>query len=132
MPLTADRNTPSMDGELIAVPVATATTIYAGSIVVANANGYAAPGSTATTLQYPRGADETVADARANGAKTILVRRKQAFKWGNYASDAIVQADLGKTAYIFDDAQVAKTSGGSTRSIAGKIIQLDSDGVWIE
>jgi len=132
MPLTADRNTPSMDGELIAVPVATATTIYAGSIVVANPNAYAPPASTATTLQYLGRAEETVVNAGANGAKTILVRRKQAFKWGNYASDAIVQADLGKTAYIFDDAQVAKTSGGSTRSIAGKIIQLDSDGVWIE
>lgn len=132
MPLTADRNTPSMDGELISVPVATATTIYAGSIVVANASGYAAPGSTATTLQYLGRAEETVVNAGANGAKSIQVRRKQAFKWGNYASDAIVQADLGKTAYIFDDAQVAKTSGGSTRSIAGKIIQLDSDGVWIE
>ena len=37
--LTADRNTPSMEGELVSVPVATAVTIFAGSLVAANNSG---------------------------------------------------------------------------------------------
>ena len=50
----------------------------------------------------------------------------------NYGSDAVVQADLGKTCYIYDDETVAKTNGSSARSAAGKIVGIDSDGVWVE
>jgi hypothetical protein len=132
MALAADRNTPSMEGELLSVPVATGVTIFAGALVVANANGYAAPGSVATTLQYLGRAEEQVVNAGANGAKNVLVRRKLAFKWLNHGADLVVQADLGKTCYIVDDQTVAKTTGGATRSAAGKVIQIDADGVWVE
>lgn len=131
--LAADRNTHAMDGELLSVPVATNTVIFAGSLVVANASGYAAPGAVATTLQYLGRAEQSVNNnPGANGAKSVLVARKKAFKWVNYASDLIVQADLGKTCYIVDDQTVAKTNGTSTRSVAGKVIQIDADGVWVE
>ncbi|WP_300335632.1 hypothetical protein [Accumulibacter sp.] len=131
--LAADRNTPAMDGELLAVLVATNTVIYAGSLVAANASGYAAPGSVATTLQYLGRAEQSVNNnPGANGAKSVLVSRRKAFKWANHGADLVVQADLGKTCYIVDDQTVAKTSGGSTRSIAGKVIQIDADGVWVE
>jgi stage V sporulation protein SpoVS len=132
MSLAADRNTPSTEGELIPVPVATATTIYAGSLVAANATGFAVPGAVATTLTYLGRAEEQVVNAGANGAKTVLVRRKQAFKWLNHGADLVVQADLGKTCYIVDDQTVAKTTGGATRSAAGRVIGIDSDGVWVE
>ena len=49
--LTADRNTPFKDGETIPVPVAAGAVIFAGALTVANATGYAAPGSTAATLR---------------------------------------------------------------------------------
>lgn len=131
--LTADRNTQHKDGELVGVPVAANAKIFAGAIVVANANGYAAPGSTALSLTYLGRAEEFVDNTGgANGAKTINVRRKKAFKYGNLGADAVVQADLGKTAYIADDQTVAKTDGGGTRSAAGKVVGLDADGVWIE
>ena len=45
---------------------------------------------------------------------------------------SVVQADLGKTCYIVDDETVAKTDGTATRSAAGKVVGLDSDGVWVE
>lgn len=133
MGLAADRNTPMKDGELISVPVATNTTIYAGSLVVANASGYAAPGSVATTLTYlGRAEEQVVNNPGANGAKSVLVRRRKAFKWLNHGADAVVQADLGKTCYIVDDQTVAKTSGTSTRSAAGTVVGVDSDGVWVQ
>jgi hypothetical protein len=133
MALTADRKTNMKDGELISVPVAASTKIYAGGLTVANATGYAAPGSTATTLTYLGRAEETVDNTGgADGAKNILVRRKKAFKWKNYGSDLVTQAELGKTCYIVDDEQVAKTDGTSTRSAAGKVVGIDSDGVWVE
>lgn len=132
MALAADRNTPCMDGEIISVPVATGVTIYAGAIVAANNSGYATPGAVAATLTYLGRAEEQVVNAGANGAKNILVRRKKGFKWDNYGSDAVTVALLGKNCYIYDDATVAATSGGSARSIAGKVIGVEADGVWVE
>lgn len=131
--LAADRNTPMKDGEVVAVPMAANAKIFAGALAVANATGYAAPGSTATTLTYLGRAEEFKDNTGgADGATTILVRRKKAFKWKNAAADLITQAELGKTCYIVDDETVAKTNGGNTRSAAGKVVGIESDGVWVE
>ncbi len=131
--LTADRNTQHKDGELLGVPAAANAVVRAGAIVVANASGYAAPGSTALNLKYIGRAEEFVDNTGgANGAKTVQVRRNKAFKWANLGADPVVQADLFKTCYIADDQTVAKTDGGGTRSAAGKVIGLDADGVWVE
>lgn len=131
--LVADRNTPYKDGETIPVPVAASAVIFAGALVVANATGFAAPGSVATTLTYLGRAESSVNNTGgADAAKTVVVRRKKAFKWANHAADLVTQADLGKVCYILDDQTVAKTSAGSTRSIAGKVLQVEADGVWVE
>ena len=120
-----DRKTDMMDAELIPVPVAANAVIGAGKIVVANATGFAAPGSTATTLTYLGRAEEAVdSTGGADGDLNILVRRKKAFKFINYASDLIVQADLFQTCYIVDDETVAKTDGTGTRSAAGKVVGI--------
>ena len=130
MALTGDRNTALKDGELIVVPMATAKKVFAGGIVAADANGYATPGATATTLTFLGRAEETVDNTGANGAKTVTVRRKKAFLWKNSGTDAVVQADLGKTCYIEDDQTVSHTVTG--KSIAGKVIGIGTEGVWVE
>lgn len=133
MALTADRNTPLKDGELIAVPVAANAKIFAGALVVANSTGFAAPGSVATTLTYLGRAEEYVDNTGgANGDKTVNIRRRKAFKFKNHGADLIVQADLGKVCYIVDDETVAKTNGGATRSAAGTVVGIEADGVWIQ
>lgn len=132
-PLTEDRNTPMKDGELVGVPVAANAKIFGGAIVAANASGFGAPGSTATTLTYLGRADGFVDNTGgADGAKTVQVRRKKVFKFANAAADLVTQADLGKTCYIVDDQTVAKTNGANTRSAAGKVVGVDADGVWVE
>lgn len=129
--LTRDRNTPLKNAEVIGVPAATNAVIHAGAIVVANATGYAAPGSTAVGLTYLGRAEESVNNTSgADGAATVLVRRLNAFKWANDGS--ISQAHQGKTAYIVDDQTLAATDGTGTRSAAGRIVGIESDGVWIE
>lgn len=131
MPLTADRNTQMKDGELIAVKMAVAK-VFAGSLVAINASGYATPGAAAATLTYFGRAEETVDNSAGSaGDVTVQVRRGKMFKWGNYASDAVTQAELGKLCYIYDDAQVAKTSGDGARSVAGIVLGVDADGVWV-
>ena len=131
--LTADRNTASQHADVISVPVAASTKIFAGSLVVANATGYAAPGSTATTLTYLGRADEYVDNsAGADGALSIRVRRRAAFYFDNSSTDAVTQASLGKACYIVDDHTVSKTNGSSAQSAAGIVVGLDANGVWVE
>jgi len=132
MPLTADRNTQMKDGELIAVPIATAKKIFAGSLVAANATGYATPGAVAATLTYLGRAEETVDNTGADGALSVLVRRGKAFKFANSAADAVTQASMGKVCYIEDDQTVSATSATGARSAAGIVIGVEADGVWVQ
>jgi len=131
--LTEDRNTKMQEAELIAQPVAANAVIYAGALVVLNAAGFAAPGVTALNLTYYGRAEEAVNNTGGtNGDKNVLIRRKKAFYFANLGADPVVQADVGKPCFIVDDQTVAKTSGTNTRSVAGTVIAVDANGVWIE
>lgn len=132
MPLANDRNTPHKDTETIVVPAAAGAKIRAGAIAMANATGFAVQGSTSATLTYLGRADTSADNAGADGAMSVTIRRKKAFKWLNSAADPLGQADLFKTCYVVDDQTVAKTNGANTRSAAGRIVGIDVDGVWVE
>ena len=130
--LVKDRNTPYQDGEILSVPVASGKKIFAGSLVAASATGFATPGATATSLTALGRAEETTDNSGGgDGAASVLVRRGKAFKFANDV-DAVTQAELGKSVYIVDDQTVAKTNGTGTRSVAGKCLGVESDGVWVE
>ncbi len=130
--LVADRNTQMKATELMPVPVAANVKIFIGSLVVANATGFAAPGSTAASLTYLGRAEDFVDNTGgADGAKTVIVRREKSFKWANLAADAVSQARIGRRCYIVDDQTVAATNGNGTRSPAGIVIAVDADGVWV-
>jgi hypothetical protein len=129
--LAADRNTPQRGTESHVDPVKAATTIYAGSLVCLDAAGWAVPGAAATTLVARGRAQSKVVNAGANGAETIETR-SGCFRFANSAAgDAITRAEIGDNCYIVDDQTVAKTDGTGTRSIAGKIDDLDAQGVWV-
>jgi len=133
MALSEDRSTHMQDGELIPVPVAANAVCYAGGLAAANATGYAAPGAVATTLTYLGRFEEKVDNTGgADGAVSVLVRRKKAFKFKNSSGDAVAQASFGKVCYIEDDETVSATNGTGTRSAAGIVIGIDNDGVWVE
>jgi hypothetical protein len=130
--LIADRNTPLKDGKLISVPLAANVKIFAGSLVAASATGLATPGATAATLTYLGRAEEQIDNTGgAASAKSVLVRRGEAFKFANLAADPVTQASMGKVCYIADDQTVALTNGTSTRSAAGIVIGVEADGVWV-
>lgn len=132
--LTQDRiGTFERDNKRYSFPVAAATKLYAGGIVAINAGGYATKGAVATTLKCVGIAEEVVDNsAGANGDLKVPVRRGL-FKFANSsAGDAIALADVGANCYIVDDQTVAKTDGTGTRSVAGKIRDVDAGGVWVE
>ena|SRR5471030_100076 len=133
MSLIADRNTPYKDSSSIGVPVGANAKIYSGALVAANATGFAVPGATATTLTYLGRAEVYVDNTGgADGAQTVTIRRNKLFKWANSVADPIDQSCLGKVCYIIDDQTVAKTNGTNTRSAAGIVLGIATDGVWVQ
>lgn len=129
--LSKDRPTPYRNGEDYSDPVGAGAKLYAGSLVALNAAGWAVAAATATTLKA-RGVAQTLVDntGGANGAKAVPTRAGL-YKFVNLAADPITRADIGNDAFIVDDQTVARTNGTSTRSTAGKVRDVESDGVWI-
>ena len=73
--LTADRNTPYRDADYFVFGVATTQKIYAGSIVVLSATGYAESGATATGKIAVGRCEEYVYNPDDDGEKAVKVRR---------------------------------------------------------
>ena len=131
----SERNTSQMgtrhDIDVQSVPMATATTIEAGKMVCYNAAGYAVEGAVSTTLKAIGRAEESVTNSGANGAVQIRVRRG-VFQWANSGTDAIDRTDLENDCFIEDDETVSSTDDTGARSKAGKVIDVDSGGVWVQ
>jgi hypothetical protein len=129
--LTAERQTEqygeSPAPETVYLPVAASTKVFAGALVCIDTNGRATEGETATTLISVGRAELTVDNSTGSaGAKSVTVR-KGAFWYANSTStDAISAPDRYSTCYVVDDQTVAKTTGGTTRSAAGKVLDIDS------
>jgi len=130
--LSADRNTPQALGDVESHPVLAATKCFAGGIAVLDASGWAKPAVTATGLVCVGRFDEQVDNTDgANGDLSVKVRRG-VFRWANSAAaDEITAAEIGDDCYLVDDQTVAKTDGTGTRSVAGKVVQVDAQGVWV-
>ena len=131
--LAADRLIRERELKRYEFPVAATAKIFAGAIVCINASSLAVKGTVATGLKTVGIAEELCDNATgADSALKVKVRRG-VFQFANSASgDAIALADIGADCFIVDDQTVAKTNGSSTRSIAGKIRDVDADGVWVE
>ncbi|MGQ7818820.1 hypothetical protein ACUTAH_24650 [Metapseudomonas furukawaii] len=127
--LTEDRDTPLADTQLLALPVAGGVRIFAGSLVVLGQGG-ARPGHDAPGL-IAMGRAERYVDNREgdDGDEQVQVRHGLAFRW---ASDGTVTAaHLGQPAYVVDDQTVSADDNGGKRSLAGQIVQLEADEVWV-
>jgi hypothetical protein len=127
--LTAARDTPMRTGVDVSVGVASNTTIWAGAMLAVNSGGYAVPASDTAGLRVLGRAATTVVNAGANGAETVSVRRG-VFRWVN--GDTFTRADVGALAFVEDDATVQKAASATHDIIAGLIVDVDADGVWVD
>lgn len=130
--LTAGRLTPRYEGDYREGPVSASTTIYAGAMVMREADGYVVEGQTATGL-IGMGVADKAADNGSGTDGDIDVRyRPGVFRMANSASaDEITIAEIGDVCFAVDDQTVAKTDGTSTRSPAGIVENVDAQGVWV-
>lgn len=131
--LAKDRLTPAREGHQYSYAAAAAKKFYAGAIVMVNASGYATPGATATGL-VAAGRSTGLVDNSAGAAGDLKVPVERGiFQYANSAAgDAIAVTDVGEMCYVVDDQTVAKTSGSGTRSRAGRIADVDAQGVWVD
>jgi len=107
------------------------TTVYEGGGVVLN-GGYAEPATAATGLVSVGVAQATKTNSGADGAETILVRQGIAGPFASGTStDAISADDVGAACYWSDDDTVNLTDGSATRSLAGTVYAVTSDGVYV-
>lgn len=133
--LTADRDTKEMQhpASMINEPAVAADSTQffkGGMLVLDQADGKVKKGTTATGRIALGRCEENVLTGVSN---TRTVKAKSGiFKWGNSAAaDAIAADDIGKDCFIVDDQTVALTDGTGTRSKAGTVVAVDSDGVWV-
>lgn len=131
--LTAPRDTNEIanGARAIVLPVKGATTIFQGSIVAIDANGYAVPGKKAANLKAAGRAEETVENKGGDGELVIRVTRG-VFVFENTATTAnkLTAADVLGPCYIEDDQTVTKLATGA--SVAGLVIRVDDEGVAVE
>lgn len=117
----------------LTLPMKGATTIFAGALVCLDANGYAIPGATATTLTTMGIAEDTVVNAGADGAASIVVRTSAGGELDhllvNDGTNPVTIAHVGKDVYVVDDNVVSSLATG--RSVAGKCTAVTSQGVWV-
>jgi len=116
----------------LVVPVKADAVIDQGNLVVLDSTGYAIQAIEATGLLSVGRAEQSVdATGLASGALTVECRLGAMKLKNSTAGDLIGVTELLKDVYIVSGTTVAKTSGGATRSIGGKLLVIESDGVVV-
>src|SRR5690606_2063419 len=130
---TAPRLTKERDGKRRSFGVEGSTKINQGAMVAVNADGYAVPMATSTTLRGVGRASDTVDNSDGADGDLSIDVDVGIFAFANSAdADLIARDDIGKDCYGVDDQTVALTAATNTRSVAGKIFDVDADGVWVD
>lgn len=110
---------------------ASSTVFYKGALVMFDQSAMRVQPGAASTDSICLGRCEESYTTNASEVKVLDVRCGIFLFENSSAGDAILNDDAGKTCYIVDDQTVALTDGGSTRSAAGKIVRVTTDGVYV-
>lgn len=128
--LTSGRNTVEVANmaQTLVLPVAAATKIYEGSLVVLDASGYAKPAEKAEDLTAVGRAEHLADNSNGSAGEATIEVKRGVFLWENdtNAESAVTIAEVMKPCYIKDDCTVTKAATGS--SVAGKVVGVFEDG----
>lgn len=112
------------------VPVDGGSHIFAGSLVGLNATGYLVPMTATTSLRCLGMALENVDNTDGADGDLLCDVEPGIFKWANGSgADEIAFDDIESVCYALNDNSVAIV--GTARSVAGRVIGVESDGVWV-
>jgi len=122
--LTKDRATPYREGVEVAYPVAAAVKIFAGSLVCANAGGYAAPAADTSGYRLAGVALEQVDNSGGgDGAKSVRLRRHGIFE---FEAVSITQAMVGDPMFAVDDHTFDDAAGPTNDVKVGILVKYES------
>lgn len=121
--LSADKSIERYEGEIIALTVKAATTIYKGSLVNVDGTGYAIPAADAASVTFMG-----VALEGGTAGQAIRVARRGVF---NLACSGFAITDMGARVYVADSATVTKTVGNGV--YVGRVVRVDSaTSCWVD
>ena len=126
---TEDRKTSVKRGSLHYHELAADAVVYTGTLVGADANGYAetADAGSAAVLGL---ATETLSNLNgANGDLGVNVERVRVYL-ENDGTNPVLQEHVGQQAVVVDNQTVGAPGGAGAN--AGRIESVDANGVWID
>lgn len=125
MSLTTPIDSPEKSGEILYLPVAASTTLYAGGLIAKNAGGYAVPAAdTAGLVVVGRAENDAYNASGADGDVFVNVKRG-VIAYANSATNPVAIGDLLSKVFVEDDATISKMT---THSIsAGINLGIDPD-----
>lgn len=128
--LSANRDTPEREGQLLALTQGS-NVVYAGSMVAVYTGGTAQAAADASGLMVV-GRAEAFQDNTGStyDSARLLVVRRGVFLWENGGS--LTDGDIGQLCYVEDDQTVTTAAEASADIIAGWIVDVDTDGVWVD
>lgn len=123
-------DTPTRDGRYIVI-VQGSNTIYAGTMVCADSSGLAEHATDAASKKVIGRAEVTQDNTGSSYSSTRTIKiRTGIFRWTN--GDSFTDANIGDLAYVEDNQTVQTAASASSDSIAGVIVDVDDDGVWVD
>lgn len=132
--LTPEKGDAPIARSIPAWPVAASTTIYQGTMVAVNASGYLVSASADPTLRVVGRAEEAVDNsAGAAGALTCKVKRGVFGYVNSSSTQAISDVHIGRPCYAVDNQTVALRNPTGEYPVAGRVYDVDADGlVYVE
>lgn len=127
----AEINTPQKDGIDCSYKVAAGEKIERGHAVALNADGFAIQLVAGADIKFVGRCEATVDNTDGDdGDEFVVARRRKAFFWSPKTGVTFAQSDVGQSAYFATSSTVDKVATGD-QPIAGEIIAVESDGVWV-
>lgn len=128
------KDTPRRDGIVVSLPVAAGKQIEEGAIAALTAAGFLVDATDEDAAQIVGRANEEAINLDGTaGDLRIDVQRKNAFLFGNSTgADEVKVVHLFSNCYLVDAYTVAGVAGDPARLVAGKVIEISQEGVWVE
>jgi len=126
----AELDTPERIGEVVAL-VQGSNVVYVGNMIAVDSSGLAVLASDTASLKVIGRCQATSDNTGAEYAATRTVEVKRGvFQWDNDGTFTAVH--IGDLAYVSDESAVTTAALASHDIIAGLIVDLDDDGVWVD
>ena len=129
--LTAARDTASRAGVQFNFSAKSGSVYYAGGMLAIDSSGEPIPATDASGNVVIGRIEESLDASGANYKSTQKVdAQRGVFRWVNGAT--ITAAEIGDLGYVLDDQTITRYTGTTYGVVAGRIVDVDDSGVWVD